>query len=54
MSYIVATEDPNANLGVQYHFIRGVVDLEFWIARFSVTRTHVQNQLKIRALCSRQ
>lgn len=50
LAYIVATEDPNANLGINYHFIRGVIDLEVWVRRFSGSRARVIDQLQFRPL----
>jgi asparagine synthase (glutamine-hydrolysing) len=50
MAYIVATEDPNADLGTQYHYIRGVTDLETWLIRFSGSRTLIMERLKIQPL----
>lgn len=50
MAYIVATEDPNAQLGTQYHYIRGVTDLESWLMKFSGNRTSVAKHLKFRPL----
>ncbi|RQZ41214.1 asparagine synthase [Burkholderia sp. Bp9090] len=49
-AYIVATEDPNAQLGTQYHYIRGVTDLEAWLVRFSGARATVVKHLKFRPL----
>lgn len=50
MAYIVATEDPNAQLGTRYHYIRGVTDLESWLMKFSGARTSVVKHLKFRPL----
>jgi asparagine synthase (glutamine-hydrolysing) len=50
LAYILATEDPNANLGINYHFIRGVVDLEVWLRRFSGSRERIVDQLRFRPL----
>jgi asparagine synthase (glutamine-hydrolysing) len=50
MAYIVAMEDPNANPGLRYHYIRGVCDLETWLRRFSCPRAHLDAQLKMRPL----
>lgn len=50
LAYIIATEDPNANLGVNYHFIRGVIDLEVWVRRFSGSRARIIDQLQFRPL----
>jgi asparagine synthase (glutamine-hydrolysing) len=50
MAYIIATEDPNANLGLNYHYIRGVTDLERWLVRFSASRAQIEAHLKLRAL----
>jgi asparagine synthase (glutamine-hydrolysing) len=50
MAYIVATEDPNTQLGSQYHYIRGVTDLESWLMKFSAPRTSVTTHLKFRPL----
>ena len=44
-AYIVATEDPNNDLGLLYHYIRGVTDLEVWLRRFSGTREQIKQQL---------
>ncbi|WP_206951345.1 asparagine synthase-related protein [Trinickia acidisoli] len=52
LAYIVATEDPNADLGTHYHFIRGVADLEAWLRRFSRPRTQLAADLSIRPLCA--
>jgi asparagine synthase (glutamine-hydrolysing) len=48
MAYIVATEDPNTQLGTQYHYIRGVTDLEAWLVKFSGARPSVVKHLKFR------
>jgi asparagine synthase (glutamine-hydrolysing) len=50
MAYIVATEDPNAQLGTQYHYIRGVTGLETWLTKFTGARTLVVEHLKFRPL----
>ncbi|MEA3119987.1 MAG: hypothetical protein QOI13_3257, partial [Paraburkholderia sp.] len=50
MAYIVAMEDPNANPGIHYHFIRGVCDLETWLRRFSGPRAQIDAHLKLRPL----
>jgi asparagine synthase (glutamine-hydrolysing) len=50
MAYIVAMEDPNANPGIHYHFIRGVCDLEIWLRRFSGPRAQIDAHLKVRPL----
>ena len=50
LAYIVATEDPNANLGINYHFIRGVTDLETWLRQFSGSRTQLVQRISIRPL----
>ena len=52
LAYIIATEDPNANLGVNYHFIRGVTDLETWLRRFSCTRAQFNERISILPLRS--
>lgn len=49
-AYIAATEDPNANLGINYHYIRGVCDLEVWLRRFCGTRAEIDAQLAFRPL----
>ena len=49
-AYIIATEDPNAQLGPLYHYIRGVIDLENWLARLSGTRAEVIERIKFRPL----
>ncbi len=50
IAYIVATEDPNAELGTRYHYIRGVIDLETWLAKFSGSRHEVVKRLKFAPL----
>jgi asparagine synthase (glutamine-hydrolysing) len=50
IAYTIVTEDPNAQLGTQYHFLRGVADLEKWIATFSGTRSEINQRLKFRPL----
>jgi asparagine synthase (glutamine-hydrolysing) len=50
LAYIVATEDPNANLGINYHFIRGVTDLETWLRQFSGSRAQLIRTISIRPL----
>ena len=49
-AYVIATEDPNAQLGPLYHYIRGVVDLENWLAKLSGTRAEVIERIKFRPL----
>jgi asparagine synthase (glutamine-hydrolysing) len=50
MAYIVAMEDPNANPGIHYHYLRGVCDLETWLRRFSGTRAQIETRLKLQPL----
>jgi len=50
IAYIIATEDPNTQLGTQYHYLRGVTDLEVWLLKFSGARTSVSEHLKFHPL----
>ncbi|SDV47384.1 asparagine synthase-related protein [Chitinasiproducens palmae] len=50
LAYIVASDDPNAQFGCDYHFMRGVTDLETWLGRFSGPRHAVAARLKFRPL----
>ena len=50
MAYIVAMEDPNANPGIHYHYMRGVCDLETWLRQFSGPRAQIEANLKLRPL----
>ncbi|WP_157835544.1 asparagine synthase-related protein [Photorhabdus australis] len=50
IAYIIATEDPNTQLGVEYHYLRGVIDLEAWLMKFTQERTSVINYLKFSPL----
>lgn len=52
MAYIIATTDPNAALGVRYHYLRGILDLETWLIKFSDTKAAVKDRIKIRPLRS--
>ncbi|PTB21081.1 hypothetical protein C9I57_10235 [Trinickia symbiotica] len=48
MAYIAAMEDPNANPGIRYHYMRGVYELETWLRRFSGPRAQLEQHLKFR------
>jgi len=50
MAYIVSMDDPNANPGLQFHYIRGVADMEGWLMRFTGPREQIKKQLRIQAL----
>jgi asparagine synthase (glutamine-hydrolysing) len=50
MAYIIATEDPNAQLGTQYHYIRGIADLEVWLMKFTGARISIVKHLRFRPL----
>ena len=50
LAYLIATEDPNADLGLRHHFMRGVADLEVWLRRFSAPPRQVLDQLRVRLL----
>jgi asparagine synthase (glutamine-hydrolysing) len=50
MAYIVAMENPNANPGLRYHYMRGVCDLETWLRRFFGPRAQIDAHLKFQPL----
>ena len=52
IAYIAATEDPNVRLGANYHYLRGVADLEIWLQSFSGSRNSMNRRLKLRPLRS--
>ena len=46
----VAAEDPNFSMGIYYHFLRGVIDLERWLAQWTTNKSNIQEFIRFKPL----